>query len=94
MFIASKDLINDYCDWIFPILDEILDKVYLTENPRFYGTLSEYLFNVWVLKNNLKIKECPLKYVGFKYRLEKFIVGIQFFREIYKIYFNTLKKLK
>ncbi|HCD2408418.1 TPA: DUF4422 domain-containing protein, partial [Escherichia coli] len=66
MFIMRKDLVDEYCRWLFPILLELealIDSTSLTTfHRRFYGRVSEILFNVWLdnykLKNpSLKIKE-------------------------------------
>lgn len=61
MFITSKNLMDKYCSWLFDILFE-LEKETNLENyddyqKRIFGFLSERLLNVWILKNNLKIKE-------------------------------------
>ena len=58
MFICKKELINKYCEWIFPIilpifkefLEEDKDKV---RNKRMIGHLSERLFSYWICKNKL-----------------------------------------
>lgn len=64
MFIMSKQLLDKYCEWLFSILfalEEITDLTgYTATEARIYGFLSERLFNVWVKKNNLKIKYMPM----------------------------------
>lgn len=68
MFIMKKEYVNQYCQWLFPILKELEDKVdiahYDAFNARFPGRISELLFNVWLKKNNLKGKELPLLSIG------------------------------
>ena len=66
MFISSKEIYNNYYNWLFDILFEV-EKVtdiseYTDYNKRLYGFLSERLFNVWIEKNRdkLKIKEVPV----------------------------------
>lgn len=70
MFIMSKELVNDYCSWLFPILFELekylpTDK-YSAFHARFYGRVSELLFNVWLMQYNkktpIKIKELSFIY--------------------------------
>lgn len=64
MFISSKRLIDKYCEWIFPILFEVENSIkiedYKSNQKRVLGYLSERLFNVWIIHNNLKIKEVYL----------------------------------
>ena len=56
MFIAKKEIINNYCKWLFDILFEVEKRVdistYDKYNQRIFGFLSERLFNVWLTKNN------------------------------------------
>lgn len=61
MFIMKKELVNDYCTWLFDILDELEKKIDITEydayQARLFGRVSELLLNVWVEKNNVKYEE-------------------------------------
>lgn len=64
MFVLSKELLDEYCEWLFDILLK-LENVTNIENynvrqKRIYGYISERLLNVWVRYNNLKIVECPV----------------------------------
>lgn len=67
MFIMRKELVNDYLTWLFPILDDLYDNVDMTDytpfEARLYGRVSELLFNVWLWKNNLVVKEVPFMYM-------------------------------
>ncbi|WP_261010241.1 DUF4422 domain-containing protein [Streptococcus mitis] len=67
MFIMKKELADDYFTWLFPILDsmhESMDLSGLTDfEARLFGRVSELLFNVWLDKNNLKMKEIPFMYM-------------------------------
>lgn len=74
MFIMPKSLVNEYCEWLFKILFELenrfqeQEKNYSGFHARFYGRVSELLFNVWLnekIKKQtqpLKIKEIPFVY--------------------------------
>lgn len=63
MMIMQKALLNEYCTWLFSILFElkkrvedgqVLDSINLSYfQGRFYGRVSEILFNVW-LEHQLK----------------------------------------
>ena len=61
MFIMKKDVLNDYCEWLFDILFELekrmKDKEYDSFHSRFYGRVSELLLDVYLNTNNLKYKE-------------------------------------
>lgn len=72
LMILKRDLLEDYCPWLFNILFEVnerIDKSNMSDfDKRFGGRLSELLFDVWLqfqLENNKlnksEIKE--LKYV-------------------------------
>ena len=87
MLIARKELVDEYCHWLFSILFE-LEKItdisdYDKYNKRIYGFLSERLFNVWLEKNdNLKVKELPVNNVEsgsiswqIKNQVKKILVG-------------------
>jgi len=65
MMICRKSLFDRYCGWLFPILfaaeKEIdVNAIDDTYQKRVFGFLSERLFNVWLLKENLICKELPI----------------------------------
>lgn len=70
MFVCRKELIDEYCEFLFPILFELKEKINLNDGrsdyqKRVFGFLAERLFNVWIVyKNNLKIKELDLATLG------------------------------
>ena len=71
MMIMRRDLLSDYCTWLFDILFELKNRLGeegLTPfHSRYYGRISEIIFNVWldekikagVIKRT-EIKELPL----------------------------------
>lgn len=66
MFYSNIQIIKNYSEWLFDIFFS-LEKVISIDDrtdyqKRLYGFLSEHLFNVWVLKNNLKIKYVFVRY--------------------------------
>lgn len=67
MFIMKKELADDYFSWLFPILDSMYESIDLSAltdfEARLFGRVSEILFNVWLDKNDLKIKEIPFMYM-------------------------------
>lgn len=76
MMICDKKTYNEYCEWLFSILFELEKKVDLAQynnyQKRIYGFLGERLLNVWVYKNNLKIKQCSVvnTEAGFKDKIK------------------------
>ena len=74
MMIMPKELMDDYCSWLFSILFELKERMYMPElsafQGRFYGRVSEIIFNVWLQyqfeTGRLKpeeIKELPCIYM-------------------------------
>lgn len=64
MFIMTYTDLNNYCRWLFDILFTLEKRTDLTgysvQEQRIYGYLSEILLNVWVEKNEMKIKYLPM----------------------------------
>lgn len=74
MMIMRRDLLNNYCSWLFSILFELekhVDAESLSAyQGRFYGRVSEILFNVWLTHElrcgylrNEEIREVPYIYM-------------------------------
>ncbi|MDO5521835.1 MAG: DUF4422 domain-containing protein [bacterium] len=68
ILVCKKSLFDSYCEWLFGILFEFLDKVkkepYCQSIPpsnRICGYLSEILFGVYLSYNNYKYLNLPLK---------------------------------
>ena len=61
MFIMKKEILNQYCEWLFDILFELEKRVDVSKfdnfHARFYGRISELLLDVWVNKNKIKYEE-------------------------------------
>ena len=91
MFIAKKELIDEYCEWLFDILfesEKTIDKTLEKKdkyNKRVYGFLSERLFNVWINTKKLKVKELPV------YNVER-NKGKEISIEIIKHILNVVRK--
>ena len=64
MIICSKALFNSYSKWLFDILFEVEKKTDLKNRniyqQRAYGFLSERLLDVFLIYNNVRIKEYPV----------------------------------
>lgn len=67
MFIMSKDNVAAYCEWLFPIINELYKRLDITGysafDARLFGRVSERLFNVWIAKQDLRVKEIPFIYM-------------------------------
>lgn len=81
MAVMKKNDFKEYCNWLFEILfkvEKITDMTgYSKQEKRLYGFLSEFLLNVWVLHNKLKVKYCWV----YKYR-EELSTGERIWRRI------------
>jgi hypothetical protein len=68
MFYSSRELMCDYCSWVFPILSECENYIdtskYDLYQKRIYGFFAERLFNVWLLAQKKKILEVPVMQIG------------------------------
>jgi hypothetical protein len=66
MFIASREVMNEYCEWLFKIFDlaieQGLHRTKVGREKRVYGFLAERLFNVWIARNKpgFVLLECPV----------------------------------
>lgn len=61
MFYCKKELIDKYCAWLFDALFEFEKDVNMDGwhdyDKRLYGFLSERLFNLWIMHENLNVVE-------------------------------------
>lgn len=64
MFIMKKELLNEYCSWMFSVLNEVekrIDYSTLTAfEARVMGRLSERLLDTWISANNVSYSEFPI----------------------------------
>ena len=64
MMICHKEVLDAYCEWLFPILFELEEQLVKNNNglqeglDRRVGMVAERLLDVWLRKNNLKYKTC------------------------------------
>lgn len=92
MFIGSKKIVDCYCEWLFPILQDIDDKRY-EKYGRYYanreiGYISELLFEVWLDKNDIKYIIQDVVFLEDKYNTN----GIMNIREMLEFIYNKVKK--
>ncbi|MBE6388900.1 MAG: DUF4422 domain-containing protein [Lentisphaerae bacterium] len=64
MCIMRRELLNDYCKWLFDILFEVEKRLdisnYSAYDARVFGFISERLLDIWIEKNNFKVTALPL----------------------------------
>ncbi len=64
MFIMKKELFYSYCEWLFPILEQLENQIdisdYDTFQARYIGRVSEILLNVWIYQNQIAYHEIPV----------------------------------
>lgn len=67
MFIMKRDLMDEYCVWLFDILFELekrLDISHYTENDsRVFGFVAERLLDVWIEKNCIVYTEMKVAFM-------------------------------
>ncbi len=61
LMVTTRELFNEYCEWLFTICAEASDKIDVSEydmyHKRVYGFLSEVLLYVWLEARGLRVKE-------------------------------------
>lgn len=73
MFIMKKELLNEYCAWLFDILGELENRVSVDGlsafQRRFYGRVSEILFNVWLAyrHDHAPVKTAVIKHIHMEH---------------------------
>ena len=68
MCIMKRELLNDYCSWMFAILFELEKEVDMKNlsafDARLYGRVSEFLLDIWLKHNNIRYKEIGYVQIG------------------------------
>ncbi len=65
LFIMRRDFLDEYCQWLFPILFSMIDGVYIDPqwddySKRIIGFWAERLFTVWMMIKKCRIVELPI----------------------------------
>lgn len=63
MFIMKKDVLGEYCEWLFGILFELEKRLdisqYSANDARVFGFVGERLLDVWIRTRGIAYKEIP-----------------------------------
>ena len=75
MCIMRKDLLDQYCSWLFDVLGQIEDILdtsgYTDFDKRVYGRISELLLDVWITKHGIGYHELPIENIEGENWLKK-----------------------
>lgn len=66
MFITRRNVFDAYCKWLFSFLPDSLQEILQIapeSHKRLTGYFAERMMSVWILKNNLRIKELQIMQV-------------------------------
>lgn len=67
MMIASKKIMDNYCEWVFMILFEVEKRVDISGYDEFqfriFGYLAERLLRVWLMNNPYRVREVEVKMI-------------------------------
>ena len=71
MFVMKGNIIDQYCNWLFPILFELETRIDLSDRDEYQaracGYIAERLFNVWLMRQDLNIYEANIVLLGQSY---------------------------
>jgi len=75
MFIMKKEIFNNYCAWLFPILFEVEKQIdttgYSSYDKRVFGFLSERLLDVYLEAEGIPYREIPVMFMEQQNWLKK-----------------------
>lgn len=68
MFVMKRPYVDQYCDWLFPILFELEKRIDISKydafQARVFGRISEFLIDVWIEHNKIRYIEVPVLFMG------------------------------
>lgn len=68
MMIMKREVLDQYCSWLFPILFALEKEIDVKNMPAFdarlFGRVSELLLDVWLKQNNIKYVETGFVQIG------------------------------
>lgn len=67
MFFTKYNIFNDYCNWLFSVLQEVEKRVRISDyafQKRIFGFMSEIMLPLYCFHNDLKVKYMPVVMIG------------------------------
>ena len=96
MFIARNEIFSAYCEWLFQVLFKLKDRIdienYDAQHKRIFGYLGEVLLNVWLLRNNLKVKYAYRVSTSDKTGFHAYFRSRRYSKIVKALYFKTIKR--
>lgn len=81
MFIMRKDVLIDYCNWLFPILDYVEEHLDISDysdyDARVFGFIAERIIDTWVVCNKLETAELPYVFMEKQNWIKKITAFLQ-----------------
>ncbi len=91
MFITSKSIYDNYCQWLFNILFEVEKRIDITNyddyHKRIYGFLAERLLTVYILNNCFKVYEVGVVQTDLKQNFIK-----RFAKSVQRVFYSLIQK--
>lgn len=85
MFIMRRELLNEYCTWLFDVLFEVEKRLdissYSENDQRVFGFLGERLLDTWVMTRQIRYTEVPMINLESQHWLRK---GTAFLRRKFR----------
>ena len=94
MFVMKKEYFDKYCEWLFPILQEVDRKIDVTEytpmEARAVAYFGEFMLDIWNEKNRIPYKEADVMFMEKQSMLKKAWVAL---KRKWGINFNEKRKI-
>ena len=75
MFVMRRDLLNEYCEWLFAVLSELEKRLDISSfdvyQSRVFGFVGERLLDVWLETNHICYAEQNISFMESQNWLKK-----------------------
>lgn len=97
MFVTSQNRLNQYCEWLFPLLFEFEKRHQINREDlyqqRVMGFLAERLLNVYISHHQIKTMSLPVVLIGSKNNSSP-IIWVKFKDGLKTIAFSVMRYIK